>query len=285
MSYAIIGLYETNERFHQELTLDRYRSIIAGKKAYMLAAGLEEKITLLLDNYDEFEAELLKLAEEAKRILSAKTKLIDRMRPRVLLNRRIVNVLTACRLYLDHSNHTISELFANKTGELNAAKKRGSAAYDDNLSYRFMEELRNHVQHRGLLVQCLSFRHSHESDDVRLTVEPRLKLSDLEEDPKFKKSILDEIKAACRKGPEREEVNLHRPIREYVAAIWRLHVANREAIAKGCADRFSLYRSVVEQYQQHDGKKIVFPRAVQLDEQGRQITETFLLGNICEYLR
>jgi hypothetical protein len=276
-------LYETSERFREELTPDRYSSIIAAKQAYILAVGLEEKMNLLLDNYHEFEAELLKLADEGKRILSPETPLTHRMRARIRLNRRIVNVLTACRLYLDQSEHTLSELFGDKNDEVAAAEERRRAVYDGSLSYRLMEALRNHVQHRGLLVQCVSFRHIHHGDDVRFRVEPMLKLSDLEEDPKFKKSILDQVKAACSKGPEREEVDVHGPIREYVAAIWRLHVANREAIAKGCADRFSLYRSVVEQSQRHDGKKVVFPRAVQLDEQGRQITETFLLGNICEY--
>jgi hypothetical protein len=283
MPYAIIGLYETNEGFREELTRDRYRSIIAAKKTYILAVGLEEKIKLLLDNYEEFEAELLRLADDGKRILSPETALMDRMQARIILNRRIVNVLTACRLYLDQSDHAISQLFDDRSDEVNAAEERKSTAYDNNPSYRFMEALRNHVQHRGLLVQCLSFRHSYERDDVRFRVEPRLKLSNLEEDSKFKRSIVDEIKAASAKGLDSGEIDLHRPIKEYVAAILSLHLANADAIAKGCADRFSLYRSVVKQYQQHNGKKIVFPRAVELDAQGRQITETFLLGNICEY--
>ena len=33
--------------------------------------------------------------------------------------------------------------------------------------------------------------------------------------------------------------------------------------------------------ERRDGKRIVFPRAVELDGDGRQITETFLLENLC----
>ena len=241
---------------------------------YILAVGLEEKIKLLLDNYEEFEAELVRLADDGKRILSPATALMDRMQARMILNRRIVNVLTACRLYLDQSEHAISELFDDRSDEVNAAEERRSTAYDNNPSYRFMEALRNHVQHRGLLVQCLSFRHSYGGDDVRFRVEPRLKLSNL-----------DEVKAASAKGPDGGEIDLHRPIREYVVAILSLHLANADAIAKGCADRFSLYRSVVQTIPTTQWREIVFPRAVELDAQGRQIMETFLSGNICEYLR
>lgn len=212
MPYAIIGLYETNERFREELTAERYKSVIAARKAYMLAAGLEEKIKLVLDNHDEFDAGLLRLADEAKRLLARETELINRMRARVLMNRRIVNVLTACRLYLDQSSHTISELFGDKSNEVSAAKQRRRAAYNRNLSYRFVEALRNHVPHRGLLVQCLSFRHRHERGDVRFTVEPRLKLSELEEDSEFKRSVLEEVKAASSRGPDGGEVDLHKPI-------------------------------------------------------------------------
>ena len=193
----------------------------------MLAAGLEEKIKLVLDNHDEFDAGLLRLADEAKRLLARETELINRMRARVLMNRRIVNVLTACRLYLDQSSHTISELFGDKSNEVSAAKQRRKAAYNRNLSYRFVEALRNHVQHRGLLVQCLSFRHRHERGDVRFTVEPRLKLSELEEDSEFERSVLEEVKAASSRGPDGGEVDLHKPIKEYLAAIWSLHVRMR----------------------------------------------------------
>ena len=49
----------------------------------MLAAGLEEKIKLVLDNHDEFDAGLLRLADEAKRLLARETELINRMRARV----------------------------------------------------------------------------------------------------------------------------------------------------------------------------------------------------------
>src|SRR6266436_3866524 len=85
MSYAIIGLYEDNERFREDLGSDRFESIVGAKKTYMLAVGLEENINLLIDNYDEFKAEMLKLADQARQGLH-QMELVARMRARLLLN-------------------------------------------------------------------------------------------------------------------------------------------------------------------------------------------------------
>jgi len=103
MPHAIIGFYENVEKFHEELAPDRYRNILGAKETYMLAVDLEEKINLLIDNHHEFEVELLKLAEANR--TWPKTEAMDAMQKRLLLDRRIVNLLSACRLYLDQSSH------------------------------------------------------------------------------------------------------------------------------------------------------------------------------------
>ena len=47
----------------------------------------------MLDNHDEFDAGLLRLADEAKRLLAPETELIKGMGAQALINRQIVNVL------------------------------------------------------------------------------------------------------------------------------------------------------------------------------------------------
>jgi len=280
MPHAIIGFYEKGEKFREELTPDRFQSILRAKETYMLAVDLEEKINLLIDNHHEFELELLKLAE-AKRTWP-KTEAMDAMEKRLLLDRRIVNLLSACRLYLDQSSHAMSYLFAAESKEFKAANERRHKFYDSNFGYRFMEALRNYVQHRGLLVHYLVYEYHrmprNTGEYVEFTVKPILELSYLAEDPKFKSSILDEAKAVVGK-----EVDLRQPIREYVTSIWSLHVAIRDSIARGFVDRFSLYRSVVQQYQQQDGRNILFPRAAEFDESDRTLTETALVTHVFQY--
>jgi hypothetical protein len=116
MPYAIIGFHEKGEKFREELTPDRYRGILRSKETYMLAVDLEEKINLLIDNHHEFEVELLKLAEANR--TWPKTEAMDAMQKRLLLDRRIVNLLSACRLYLDQSSHAMSSLFGAESTEL-----------------------------------------------------------------------------------------------------------------------------------------------------------------------
>lgn len=121
MPHAIIGFYEKGEKFREELTPDRFQSILRAKETYMLAVDLEEKINLLIDNHHEFELELLKPAE-AKRTWP-KTEAMDAMQKRLLLDRRIVNLLSACRLYLDQSSHAMSYLLAAESKEFTAANE------------------------------------------------------------------------------------------------------------------------------------------------------------------
>ena len=128
MPHAIIGFYENVEKFHEELAPDRYRNILGAKETYMLAVDLEEKINLLIDNHHEFEVELLKLAEANR--TWPKTEAMDAMQKRLLLDRRIVNLLSACRLYLDQSSHAMSCLFGSESTELAAANERRSAALE-----------------------------------------------------------------------------------------------------------------------------------------------------------
>jgi len=280
MPHAIIGFYENVEKFHEELAPDRYRNILGAKETYMLAVDLEEKINLLIDNHHEFEVELLKLAEANR--TWPKTEAMDAMQKRLLLDRRIVNLLSACRLYLDQSSHAMSCLFGAESTELAAANERRHKFYDTNFGYRFVEALRNYVQHRGLLVHYLVYEYHrisrHTGEYLEFRAKPVLELSYLAEDPKFKSSILDEAKALFGK-----EVDLREPVREYVTSIWSLHVAIRDSIARRFADRFSLYRSVVQEYQQHEGRKILFQRAAEFDESGRTLTETALVAHVFEY--
>jgi hypothetical protein len=239
MPHAIIGFYEKGEKFREELTADLFQSILRAKETYMLAVDLEEKINLLIDNHHEFELELLKLAE-AKRTWP-KTEAMDAMQKRLLLDRRIVNLLSACRLYLDQSSHAMSYLFAAENKEFTAANERRHKFYDSNFGYRFMEALRNYVQHRGLLVHYLVYEYHrmprNTGEYVEFTVKPILELSYLAEDPKFKSSILDEAKAVVGK-----EVDLPNPSENMLLRFG--HFTSRFGI-RSLVDSLTVFRSTV----------------------------------------
>ena len=69
---------------------------------------------------------------------------------RVLTDRKIANLLSAARLYVDHAKqhvHRILALDPVTTFDVGATL---STQYDLRFGYRCMEALRNYVQHRGL---------------------------------------------------------------------------------------------------------------------------------------
>lgn len=278
MSYAIIGYCGTSE-FREELTATSFDEICRAKETSLLGLELEEKINLLLDNHYELEVELLSLAE-ANRIWPER-QAVDAMRERMVLDRRIVNLLTACRLYLDHSCHTASFLFGKDSAGLKLVNERTHKAYDGVFGYRLMEALRNYVQHRGLLVHLITYERNLVPHDARpfiqFTVAPKLDISILGEDTKFKSSILEEAKTVGGL------IDLRWPVREYVSTILSLHIALRNEITSSFGDRMTHYRSSVEKYKQSGDTPIIYPRAVELDDQGHCIREVALVDHLLQH--
>jgi len=70
-------------------------------------------------------------------------------------NRHIVNFLSTKRMFLDHADRRLKHDF----GERAAAdfEKLTNVAYDDSFAYRFCQQLRNFVQHRGMPTTSVRF--------------------------------------------------------------------------------------------------------------------------------
>lgn len=67
---------------------------------------------------------------------------------KVIVN--IQNVLSSIRGYIDTFAHTLSESYGKDSEIYESFKTEKSKAYDNSKSYRFIEMLRNYVQHRGV---------------------------------------------------------------------------------------------------------------------------------------
>ncbi|HUP63442.1 MAG TPA: hypothetical protein VNA69_23860 [Thermoanaerobaculia bacterium] len=115
------------------------------------ALGIEEKLDLVLANFAEYEGELLQLA--LTYMLDFQGEWASRRAKSQIVNRRIVNLLSAARLYLDHVRHELNAMFSPGSRELADFELATNAQFDNVLAYRFCEQLRNHVQHQGLPIQ------------------------------------------------------------------------------------------------------------------------------------
>ena len=74
---------------------------------------------------------------------------------RVKLNAPIVGYLASSRYFLDSTDRILQKILEQT--HINSFNKFRSEIYDSHSQYRFVEELRNYVQHRGLPIDGTSF--------------------------------------------------------------------------------------------------------------------------------
>lgn len=185
------------------------------------ALAIEEKYEIIISNYIEFEKQV------ANEIISNMTilpfDLEHFLKSALSLNIRLVNLLTSFRLYGDQLSKHITSCFSGKQKLNEKIKKWFSYEYDNNFEYRFMEALRNHVQHSGLPVHNYSVKYSWNNDRSQLhnSLYFSAKKSELISNNKFKKSIINEMP---------EDVDLLNASRSYIESISRIHSQARELI-------------------------------------------------------
>lgn len=244
-----------------------FAGIRLARKCLQLGLGVEEKIDLVLENYAELERCLLEMALEDSIFFGKIKALLDNGTH--LVNRRIVNLLTTARLYLDQLHHDFASIYGKDSEICGRFKEATANEYDTNLGYRLIEALRNHAQHRSLPVQGITFSRS--ADDSRTprlicySVIPSINIATLEDDPDFKKRILDEIKElADSKG----YINILPFIREYVESLGRIHQRIRELSAPNITAADNLIETYRDRYRTTVSQDLTGLAAIGCDSDG-----------------
>ena len=148
---------------------------------------------------------------------------------RGLVNRRLLNLLSSTKAYIDQVQHDVGQL----SGAEAQAFLKGlfSREYDTYLAYRTMESLRNYVQHRSLPVDSIG--HSGKWIEPltprarrRHTVRVNLNTEALVGDDAFKTGVLRELKALGKRF-----VPLTPMVRRYIDSFGRVHGELRKHVA------------------------------------------------------
>lgn len=214
-----------------EITDREFAEISTAKRSLVIAIGFEEKFYLLLENYAEFERALLDLT--LRRLVFADSDWSNFQDDILTVNRRLANLLSAARSYLDQVDHELVSLFGDGSASVTAVRTARGAEYDRRLGYRAMEALRNYLQHRSFPVHNLSFGMQRDEVGSRTfaahTIVPSVSVAELSRDGGLKPGVLEELVA---KGPM---VSLTPLVREYVEALARVHTALRTAVAEEVA--------------------------------------------------
>lgn len=243
---------------------DEFTSASGARERTVKAAGIEEKLDMVLQNYIEYEHELLQIVlRNALFSLGDWSDFHDIIHD---VNRRLANLLSTTRLYLDHLRHDAAPLFERAGRDATAIKAITSAEYDGRLGYRVMEALRNYVQHRGLPLHSLTLGGKWlDTDEGHLRkerVDLFLKVDCIAKDGKFKPGILEELRRGDSKLP------LKPLVRDYITGLMRIQQRVREELRSVYEVDDTLLASLVERYRSLTGDGILGLRAVAQHEDG-----------------
>jgi hypothetical protein len=148
-----------------QLAIDEKRFYLLRKSKSCLVAALtiEENYELLISNYLELEKECLSVTcDNMIRRNQGYSEFFD---IRLRFNKRLVNLLTSTKLYIDHVGQHVSSCIPSTCEEKPNISELLSHRYDTHFEYRLMEALRNYVQHRGLAVHSTSMGGTWTSSD------------------------------------------------------------------------------------------------------------------------
>ena len=208
-----------------EITAEEYTEFEKAKNILTNALAIEEKYEIVIRNYLEFEKQMLDttITDMVRTTLGYP----DFFEVHLGLNIRLINLLAAARMYVDQLNQNVRECIPNIDNIKELVKKFFSKEHDDNKDYRFMEALRNYVQHRGIPVHSApqGGRWTSLEDDGLLEYYMELYTirSYLEVDSKFKKTSLDELD---------EKIDLKLATRSYMESLSNVHESVRSIITE-----------------------------------------------------
>lgn len=213
-----------------DLSGGEYADIVASMQRLYLAKDVEEKLDLLLENYFEYEGELLDLG-----LRYSLFRPLDELRmadETQLLIRRTLNLLSAASMYVDQVKHAVSQYFKSDESRKADIERLFSAEYDQYLEYRIGAELRNHVMHRGLPLHNVSWPSEWEEIDsperrLRFSVVPSLLVDDLVDEGGFKPKVLEDMQASGRSSWPLTPI-----LRRYVESMTTVHGSVRKLLSE-----------------------------------------------------
>lgn len=203
--------------------------------------AIEEKYELLLSNYLELEKECLNISFDS--MVTNANEYEDFFEIRISLNRRVINLLTTTKLYIDQIQQHIKACFLDHVQIIDKVKEMFSYEYDSCFEYRFMEALRNYAQHRGLAVHSTS--QSAKKVEVNGVTYSKYNLSafthksEVVVSSKFKKSVSSEML---------DKVDLINASRIYIESITKVHCFIREQLNPLAEQSRSFIASHIDNY-------------------------------------
>lgn len=199
---------------------------------------------------------------------------------RTLFTRRLMNLFTTGRSYIDHTAHYMSQLFEDKAKAIVDIRAIESLKIKKSFGYRVIEKLRNYVQHRGLPIHAISFNFNRIDTDnsfkLLFTITPNLTPRYIEEDERFNREVLSEMKG---KG---KDIDIRPLVREYIEVLGNIHADLRKTLHIYISQWEETILSAIDHFQkEHTGEG---PIALYLitEDDGTLVDSTALIKEVIE---
>lgn len=223
-----------------KITKKEFEGLVDARQKLVAAFPIEENFDLLVSNYLELEQTVLSLA--AADMVRYRWGYQEAFELRSRVNRRAVNFLTTARLYVDQIQRRVSACGHDSMPIKLALNER----YDANFEYRFIEELRNHVQHNGSAIHSVTSGARWLPDGRRERQEYAMSSCTLrrylEQDKSFKPRVL----AEC---PER--VDFLKASRVYVESLGIVHKLVRQTVEPTIRAAHASVEDAIKRYNRH----------------------------------
>lgn len=204
-----------------EISENEFNELENAKDFLHFVITLEESYEILISNYKEFEQEILQLT--LQNMLYSEYSTDSFYELRMLLNKRLINMLTSIKLYQDLGVHQIPINIYERSKKQDEIKRLFSKEYDNNIHYKFMEEMRKYTQHAGLPIHLTSFNTRNTGEENKSRHEYSINFSSyserLKKDKMFNHSKFPELE---------NEIDLKLAVRHYIESMSQVHNSIRE---------------------------------------------------------
>jgi hypothetical protein len=261
MPFVLIGEPDDSIRFH--LDANRAQQLEEAVRNVELHLAIEEKYNMVLENYEEWERDLLSAA--LSRSIFESDKWIDHMSQLSRFTRRLANLLSTGRLYVDQiRRHDLTALFGEKSETESAFTQALEREKTRSLGFRSINEIRNHVQHGGLPAHSITLQMTRRG--VRRLLEYRVSIQVRPDavrdgDPRMIQ-VMEELRALG------ESVELPPLVREYMTGLARMHDELRANLDTSKSHWDNVVLAALEVFQSENREATNDPVLVEIADDG-----------------
>jgi hypothetical protein len=254
MKYSL-KIWAIGQKDSVEISEENFYSIESARNILSLFSSFTENYRVTLNSYRRLELSQHELSLDHMLFNLLQHK--NFLEARVTLNSAIIAYLTSTKFFHDWADKHLSTMIGPDAFDKFSSFR--SKIYDDSPEYRFIEALRNYVQHRNLPIETISYHNfiedkdNHDSSDWVTTTSLSADRGKLQSDKKFKKSALRDLP---------EKINIIQCIRTHMSGMWEIHNSVIVDHSNKADEARSIVKTYMDLFQNEVGGKLIGLHAV-----------------------